>query len=175
MKIYDEATNEASVLAQKQKSELEETLLKVNHLESVIQDLEHKASQFEKENEGLAVANLKLTQELAEHESKVSIITEEKSTLNETHQVERKELAEKINKLEGQQSEHKQTEDNLKAEVESLKTEVAEKSVVQARVLELEQQLTLAKAQLKEVESITKAAEKEAELVSICVYNSYII
>ncbi|KAL5731411.1 hypothetical protein ACHQM5_004142 [Ranunculus cassubicifolius] len=170
MKIYDEATNEASVLAQKQKSELEEARLKVKHLESILQDLELKASQFEKENEELAVANLKLTQELAEHESKVSIVTEERNTLYKTHHVERKELAEKINKLEGQQSEQKQTEDNLKAEVESLKTEAAEKSVVQARVLE--QQLTMAEAQLKEKLSLLlRSLLHQTHLLPFCFHH----
>ncbi|KAF9587595.1 hypothetical protein IFM89_004427 [Coptis chinensis] len=178
IRIYEETTKEASAVAQSQKSELEEALLKIKHFESVVHDLQVMVSQFEKESEGLAVTNLKLNEELVVHQSKlpdsnkeflqVSTIMEENNSLNNTYQVERKELQEMISKLQGESNEQKELEETLRGVVESLKAELAEKSVVQARVVELDQQLVLAETRLKEeVESIkAKASEKEAELLS---------
>ena len=70
--------------------------------------------------------------------------------INETYQDSRKELQASINQLEEQLNGQKATEDSLKIELENLKAELSEKLVLQARVVELEQQLTLAESRLKE-------------------------
>lgn len=52
--------------------------------------------------------------------------------------------------LEGQLKEQKSNEDDLKAEIEILKTEIDEKSVLKDRLKELEKQLAIAEARVKE-------------------------
>ncbi|KAF8412706.1 hypothetical protein HHK36_000674 [Tetracentron sinense] len=214
IRAYEEQAHDASVITDAQKIELKEAHLKLKHLESIVEELQTKGGQFEKENEELAEANLKLTQELAAYESKmneiqtalsgvlaekdetveqlqsskkaiedlthqltsegqrlqsqISSVMEENNMLNRTYQDARKELQTVITQLEGQLNEQKAREDALMAEMENLKAELTEKSVLQTRVTELEQQLILAETQVKEeVESVrTLAAEKEAELSS---------
>ena len=80
----------------------------------------------------------------------VSSVMEENSLLNETYQAAKNELQAVIIQLEGQLKEQKENEDAIKSEVESLKTEVADKSVLQTRLDELQKQLVIAEARLKE-------------------------
>ncbi|KAF8390899.1 hypothetical protein HHK36_023198 [Tetracentron sinense] len=214
IRIYEEQAHETSAISETQKNELEETHLKLKHLESIVEELQTKAGQFEKENEGLTEVNLKLNQELASYEfkmnelqttlsgvlvekdetveqlnsskqaneglmqqltaegqrlqSQISSVMEENNMLNETYQDARKELQTVINQLEGQLNEQKAREDALNAEMENLKAELTQKSLLQTRVTELEQQLILAENRVKEeVESVrVLAAGKEAELAS---------
>ncbi|CBI34100.3 unnamed protein product, partial [Vitis vinifera] len=212
IKVYEEQAHEASAISETRKVDLEQTLLKLKDLESVVEELQTKLGHFEKESEGLAEANLKLTQELAAYESKmndlqeklltafsekdetveqlqfskkgiedlrqqlategqklqsqVSSVMEENNLLNETYQAAKNELQAVIIQLEGQLKEQKANEDAIKAEMENLKAEIADKSVLQTRLDELEKQLVLAEARLKEeVETVQAAAAgREAEL-----------
>ncbi|KAK1393430.1 hypothetical protein POM88_012486 [Heracleum sosnowskyi] len=63
--LYKEQAHEASTLVEAHKAELDQALTKLKALES-------KSAQFEKENEGLAEVNLKLTQELSAYESRLN-------------------------------------------------------------------------------------------------------
>ncbi|XP_077253344.1 early endosome antigen isoform X2 [Tasmannia lanceolata] len=218
VRVYEEHANEASGVAESRKVELEEALLKIKHLEGIVEEMQSKASQFETESEGLAEANLKLTQELAAYETKmneiqmmlntilvekeetveqfhsskkaiedltqqlasegqrlqfqISSVMEENNLLTKTYQDSREELKALIDQLEGQLegqlNEQKARENTLNSEVENLKAEIAEKSIMQTRIAELEQHLTLAESRLKEeAESIrAMAAEKEAGITS---------
>eukprot|EP00268_Persea_americana_P054219 TRINITY_DN618_c1_g1_i4.p1 TRINITY_DN618_c1_g1~~TRINITY_DN618_c1_g1_i4.p1 ORF type:complete len:1434 (-),score=474.80 TRINITY_DN618_c1_g1_i4:1760-6061(-) len=214
VKLSEEHANEAVATAESRKVELEEALLKLNQLEGIVGELQSKASQFETKNEGLAEANLKLTQELAAYETKVnelqtalnaafvekeetleqlhsskktiedlsqqlvaeghklqsqiSSVMEENNLLTKTYQDAKEELQAVIVQLETQLSEQKERENALSSVVENLKAELTEKSALQTRIEELEEQLLLAKTHLKqEVESLRAvAAEKEAGLTS---------
>lgn len=75
---------------------------------------------------------------------------EENNLLTETHQNAKKELQTVVLQLEGQLKEQKSNEDALKAEIEILKTEIDEKSVLKDRLKELEKQLAIAEARVKE-------------------------
>ncbi|CAK9135551.1 unnamed protein product [Ilex paraguariensis] len=213
-KLYSVQAHEVSTLAETRKIELEQTLSKLKDLESIIEELQSKSGKFEKESEGLAEANLKITQQLASYESKlndaetklsaafaekdeaveqvhsskktiedltlqlaseaqmlqaqISTVMEENNLLNETYKNATKELQTVILQLEGQLKEQKSSEDALKAELEILKAEIGEKSVLQNRLKELEEQLSIAKARVKEeVESVRVAATaRETELTS---------
>ncbi|KAK0584572.1 hypothetical protein LWI29_015388 [Acer saccharum] len=214
IKLYEEQAQEASVLSETRKVELEETLLKLNHLESITEELKTRSSNFERESGGLAETNLKITQDLASHETKlsdlqeklsatlvekdnaaeelqiskkaiedltqqltseghrlqsqISSVMEENNLLNETYENAKKELQSMISQLEGKLQEQKTTEDTLKFDIESLKAEAAEKSLLQTRLKELEELLVKVEAQSKqEVENVKAAAAgREAELIS---------
>lgn len=75
---------------------------------------------------------------------------EENNLLNENYQAAKNELQAVIIQLEGQLKEQKANEDAIKAEMENLKAEIADKSVLQTRLDELQKQLVLAEARLKE-------------------------
>lgn len=75
---------------------------------------------------------------------------EENSLLNETYQTAKNELQAVIIQLEAELKEQKANEDAIKAEVVNLKAEIADKSVLQARLDELDKQLVIAEARLKE-------------------------
>ncbi|KAJ8759706.1 hypothetical protein K2173_009807 [Erythroxylum novogranatense] len=80
IKLYEEQTHEASAIADSRKLELDETLLKLKHLESIVEEMQTKSGHFGKESGGLAEANLKLIQDLASHESKLSDLEMKLST-----------------------------------------------------------------------------------------------
>ncbi|KAH7533609.1 hypothetical protein FEM48_Zijuj04G0149900 [Ziziphus jujuba var. spinosa] len=212
LRLHEEQVHESSAISETRKVELEETYLKLKHLERTIEELQAKSAHFEKESRELAEANLKLTQEVAEYETKlsdlqtklstalvekdetvehlhtsrktiedlsqqltsdgqrlqsqISSVMDENQLLNETYQNAKNELQSVILQLEGQLKENKSNEVALKSENENLKVEIAEKSLLQTRLKELEEQLVKTEARLKEeVERIqAAAAEKEAEL-----------
>uniref|UniRef100_A0A6N2N863 Uncharacterized protein n=1 Tax=Salix viminalis TaxID=40686 RepID=A0A6N2N863_SALVM len=159
---------EAGAIAESRKVELEETLLKVKHLENIVEELKTKSGHYEKESGGLAEANFKLTQELASYESKLgdleaklsAILSEKDETVEQLHiskkAVEdlRQQLSDEGQKLQSQLEEElngqKANGDALKSEIESLKAEVAEKLALQTSIEELKKQLTAAESQLKE-------------------------
>lgn len=80
----------------------------------------------------------------------ISSIMDENQLLNETYQNAKNELQSVIMQLEGQLKENKANEDAIKSEIESLKVEIAEKSLLQTRLKELEEQLVKTEARLKE-------------------------
>lgn len=66
--LLDSSISEKNAIFETQ----EKTLLSVKHLEGILQEMQTKSAQIEKENEGLAEANLKLTRELDSYESKIN-------------------------------------------------------------------------------------------------------
>lgn len=80
----------------------------------------------------------------------ISSVMDENSLLNELNQNIKKELQQVISQLEEQLKEHKAGEDALKSEVENLKAEIAEKSLLEKSLKELEEQLVKTEAQLKQ-------------------------
>lgn len=70
--------------------------------------------------------------------------------LNETHQTSKKEQQNVIAHLEEQLKEIKSSEDSLKSQLEALQAEIHQKSQLQSRITELEDQLGRAEAHLKE-------------------------
>lgn len=75
---------------------------------------------------------------------------DENQLLNETYQNAKNELQSVILQLEGQLKDNKSNEVALKSENENLKVEIAEKSLLQTRLKELEEQLVKTEARLKE-------------------------
>lgn len=101
IKAFEEQACEVSTTIEKQKVELEETLLKLKHSEDVVEELQAKSSRAQKENEGLAEANLKLAEELAAYEAKLndlqvkfSAAVAEKDEVSEQLQSSKKALEE---------------------------------------------------------------------------------
>lgn len=80
----------------------------------------------------------------------ISSAIDEKNLLNETNQNLKKEFHSLIFDLEEKLKEQQKNEDSLKSEVETLKAEIAEKSVLQIRLKEIEGQLIKAESRLSE-------------------------
>lgn len=81
----------------------------------------------------------------------MSSVMEENTLLTETYQSAKRELETVIHQLEGQLKEQEAHADALKADMENkLKAEMDERSVLQTRMEQLEEQLVKAEAQLKE-------------------------
>ena len=80
----------------------------------------------------------------------ISSLMEENILLNETHQNTKKELQSVILRLEEQLKDEKENEGSLKLEIKNLKAEIAESSLLQTRVKELEEQLVTVESLLKE-------------------------
>jgi chromosome segregation ATPase len=72
IKLNEEQAQDACTTAEAREIDLEQTLSKLKHLESIVEELQTKSSDFEKESGGLAEANMKLTQEVAMYEFKLS-------------------------------------------------------------------------------------------------------
>jgi chromosome segregation ATPase len=93
IKLNEELAHQGAAISESRKVELEESLLKIKHLETVVEELQTKAGHYEKESGGLAEANLKLTQELASYESKLgdleaklsAILSEKDETVEQLH------------------------------------------------------------------------------------------
>ncbi|KAA8526157.1 hypothetical protein F0562_007743 [Nyssa sinensis] len=109
-----------------------------------------------------------LTSEGQRLHTQISSVMEENNLLNETYQNAKKELEDVSIQFEEKTKEHKLNEDALKAEMENLKAEIGEKTVLQNLLKELEEKSTITEARLKEeVESAqVAAANREAELTS---------
>ncbi|XP_039127026.1 golgin subfamily A member 3 [Dioscorea cayenensis subsp. rotundata] len=72
VRIYEEQVRESVAVVESQKSNLEETTLKLQDMDKLVDEMHSKAKQFETENETLIRTNLTLTQELAEYEAKMN-------------------------------------------------------------------------------------------------------
>ncbi|KAM0948674.1 putative ubiquitin interacting [Dioscorea sansibarensis] len=79
VRVYEEQVKELAAVVGSQKSKLEETTLKLQDMNKLVDYVHSKAKQFETENETLITTNLTLTQELAEYEAKLN---ELKTTLD---------------------------------------------------------------------------------------------
>lgn len=75
---------------------------------------------------------------------------EENNLLTETYQNAKKELQTVILQLEEQLNEQNAKQDALRSEIEKLKVEVTEKTVLQTRLKELEEQLVQSEDRLKQ-------------------------
>lgn len=75
---------------------------------------------------------------------------DEKNLLNETNQDIKKELQSLILDLEEKLKEQQKIEGSLRSEIETLKIEIAEKSVLQRQLQEIEGQLTKSESRLNE-------------------------
>jgi len=77
-------------------------------------------------------------------------VIDEKNLLNETNQDIKKELQSLILDLEEKLKEQQKIEGSLRSEIETLKIEIAEKSVLQRQLEEIEGQLTKSASRLNE-------------------------
>ncbi|KAJ0087791.1 hypothetical protein Patl1_33228 [Pistacia atlantica] len=173
IKIYEEQAQEASMIAETRKIELEETVLKLKNLESIVEELQTRSGHFERESGGLAEANLKLTQDLATYETKLSDLQANFSATL----VEKDETIEQIN------ASKKDLEQQLTSEIQGLQSQISSvmeennllnetyqnaKTELQSLISQLEGQLQQQKAievTLKsEIESLKSEAAGKLEL-----------
>ncbi|KAJ6363680.1 hypothetical protein OIU78_003788 [Salix suchowensis] len=152
--LKDVETKDLNEKLNAHEGQLEETLLKVTHLETVVEELKTKSDHFERESGGLAEDNLKLTQELASYESKLrdleaklsAILSEKDGTVEQLHISKkavddlRLQLTDEGQKLQSQISSVME-ENNLLNE-----TYQHEKKELQSVIIQLEEQLKGKKA-----------------------------
>ncbi|KAJ0980808.1 hypothetical protein J5N97_009063 [Dioscorea zingiberensis] len=79
VRVYEEQVRESVAVMEALKSKLEETTLKLQDMERLVDEMHLKTKQYETENETLGRTNLTLSQELAEHGEKIN---ELKATLD---------------------------------------------------------------------------------------------
>ncbi|KAJ6700278.1 EARLY ENDOSOME ANTIGEN [Salix purpurea] len=176
VKLFEEQSHEASTIADSRKTELEETLLKVTRLETVVEELKTKSGHFERESGGLAEDNLRLTQELASYESKLrdleaklsAILSEKDGTAEQLH-ISKKAVDDLRLQLTDVQSQISSVtkENNLLNE-----TNQHEKKELQSVIIQLEEQLKGQEANEdglnSEIESLkAEVAEKSALQTSL--------
>ncbi|KAJ6741553.1 EARLY ENDOSOME ANTIGEN [Salix viminalis] len=169
-------SHEASTIADSRKTELEETLLKVTRLETVVEELKTKSGHFERESGGLAEDNLRLTQELASYESKLrdleaklsAILSEKDGTAEQLH-ISKKAVDDLRLQLTDVQSQISSVtkKNNLLNE-----TNQHEKKELQSVIIQLEEQLKGQEANEdglnSEIESLkAEVAEKSALQTSL--------
>ncbi|XWS36804.1 hypothetical protein CRYUN_Cryun20dG0117200 [Craigia yunnanensis] len=138
-------------------------------LTAALTEKDETAEQLHTSKKAIEDLTQQITSEGQRLQSQISSLTEENNMINETHQNTKKELQSVILKLEEQLKDEKENEESLKLEITNLKAEIAESSMLQSRVKEIEGQLVTVETQLKEeVESVkTAASVREAELTSI--------
>ncbi|XP_038985675.1 myosin-9-like isoform X3 [Phoenix dactylifera] len=148
---YETKINELQTASKVTIGEKEEMSLQLHSSRKTIEDL---MQQFDSEKEKL--------------QSQMTSVMEENNMLNEMYQNAKKELEAIIVQLEEQVNAQKARELSLNADVENLKAELAEKSVIQSKISQLEQQLLLAETKyMEKIEGAQlAAAEKEAVLTS---------
>jgi len=180
IKLNEELAHQGAAISESRKVELEESLLKIKHLETVVEELQTKAGHYEKESGGLAEANLKLTQELASYESKLgdleaklsAILSEKDETVEQLHiskkAVEdlRQQLSDEGQKLQSQISSVMEENNLLNETYQNGKKEL------QSVIIQLEEELMGQKANedaLKsQIESLkAEVAEKLALQTSL--------
>ncbi|KAF5748867.1 myosin-9-like [Tripterygium wilfordii] len=147
--IYESKLSDVQAKLSAAHAEKDET---VEHLQTSKKTIEELSQQLSTEGQKL--------------QSQISSIMEENNLLSETYQNSNKELQSLIFQLQEQLKEQKANEDALRFELEKHKGEIAEKAVLQTRLKEVEEQLVLGEAQLKdEKESYSqKEVEREAAL-----------
>ncbi|XP_064969296.1 uncharacterized protein LOC135584586 [Musa acuminata AAA Group] len=120
------------------------------------EDVSMELHSFKKETEYLLQL---LNSDKEKLQSQITSVTEENNMLNEMYQNARRQLEATIVQLEEKLSEQMARELSLNSVIENLKEELSEKSLMQPRILELEEKLRDAEEQLehhgKAVEEIT--------------------
>ncbi|KAL3502395.1 hypothetical protein ACH5RR_036844 [Cinchona calisaya] len=164
VKAYEEQAHEASTVAESLKVELEQTLLKLRNLESVIEELQGKSAQSQQETDKLLEANIKLTEELASYESKVNdTLTKLTAALVEKDEaIKEVQLAKKT--IEGLTQQLTSEGERLHSQISSV---IEEKNMLtethELSKKELQAVATRLEEQLKELESREGALNAEIE------------
>ncbi|KAJ6802101.1 myosin-2 heavy chain-like isoform X1 [Iris pallida] len=177
-----EQLGDVTVLAENRKVELEEVLLKIQNLESLVHATESKAHQFETENESLASTNMVQLQKLANYETKVNeletalnaVISEKEETSVQLHSSKKttedlmQEFASDREKLQSQISSVMEENAMLNKTYQNAKEEL---DAVKIHVEELKERETSLSAEVEnlklEIRSMALAiAEKEVVLSS---------
>ncbi|WOK94748.1 myosin-14-like [Canna indica] len=115
----------------------------------------------------MEVIHQQLNSHWENHQLQIASDMEERDKLTEMYQKEKTELKAIIIHLKEQLHEQKNREVSLNAHVENLKVELADKSLMQDQITELEKKLLIAQKSYTELtESIRTAVEKEATLTS---------
>ncbi|XP_019454298.1 PREDICTED: myosin-9-like [Lupinus angustifolius] len=196
IKHSEKQAQEAVAISETLKAGLSESLLKLKHLETVADDnskLNHEIAAYESklsdlqsklsvalvEKDGIAreiLTSKNAIEELVtKHnalvqtlKSEISTVLNEKNFLNETNHNLKKELQSVIFDLEERLKEKQRDEDSLRSEVEKLKIEISEKSKLQSRVIEIEEQLIKSESRLNEEVGRLQAvvSQREVELRS---------
>lgn len=123
IKLFEEQALNAVVASGTQKDELEESLIKLKHLQTVIEELQNKSLDHEKETSGLNDENSKLNQEIAIYESKLSDLQSKLSAALAEKDETAKEILTSKNAIDELVSKHS-------AEVQTLNSQVHEKQTI---------------------------------------------
>ncbi|KAG2711425.1 hypothetical protein I3760_04G076600 [Carya illinoinensis] len=188
IELYKEQAQESSTIAEARNIELEQTLSKLKHLESIVEELQTKSRDLEKETGGLAVANMKLTEEVATYESKLSnlqakllaALAEKDETVEQlnsskkaievlTHQLasEGQKLQSQISSIMEENNHLSETHQNSKKELESVILQLEEKLKEQnAKEDALKSEIENLKAEIDEKPVLqTRLKELEEQLM----------
>ncbi|KAL6983190.1 hypothetical protein U1Q18_016583 [Sarracenia purpurea var. burkii] len=183
IKMYEEQIREASRVTESQKIEVEQTLLKAKGLEEILEELQNKSGQIEKEREGLAESNSKLTREVATYESKLNdlhkkisaTVAEKDEALDQLYSSKKQieDLTEQL-AIERQKQQSQRDADSqkdleqeaaLKHSFEELESKKKVVILLEKQVKELEQKLQLADIKSKEKGDGGSPAELKDEMV----------
>lgn len=145
--------------------ELSEHESKLNDIQTkltaTLSDRDEATDQLYASQKAVEDLKLQLDSDSQRLQSQISSVMEENNLLTETHQNAKEELQAAVIQLEGQIKQHISNEHALTSEIENMKAEVEEKSALSERLKELEEQLAITKAQVKEEKEVN--AQKEME------------
>jgi len=120
IKIYEEQAREAVAIAENHKAELEESLIKLKHLEAVVEEQQNKSLERETETAGINEEKLKLVQEIAVYESKLSDLQSKLSAALVEKDETVKEILASKNAVEDLVTKHSEEVQTLKSQVNTL-------------------------------------------------------
>ena len=122
IKLFEEHAREAVATSGTHKAELEQSLIKLKHLEIVIEELQNKSLHHEKETAGLNEENSKLNQEIASYESKLSDLQETLSAALVEKEETDKELLTLKDAMEKLGTKHSAEVQTLNSQVHEIQT-----------------------------------------------------
>ncbi|XP_031505393.1 uncharacterized protein LOC116267666 [Nymphaea colorata] len=145
LRIYQEQAADAEEIIENQRTQMEETLSKLVHLESFVKELQSSYSKLKDENDALAETNTKLTQELTSNQTQMSILQESLTSsqaeandivrqldeckkaiaeLREQHEVGRKKLESQLSSAMSENHALNEMYQNALKELEAVKSEL---------------------------------------------------
>ncbi|KAM1010524.1 hypothetical protein ACFX2C_045994 [Malus domestica] len=164
IKLYEEQVRETSAVSETRNAELEESLSKLNNLESFVEELQTKSAHFEEESRKLAEANIKLTEDVSTYESKLSDLEAKYSTavVEKDETVEQLQAAKRT--IEDLTQQHSSEGQKLQSQISSVMDENSLLNEVHHNTKkELQQVISNLEEQLKEQKAGEAALKSEVE------------
>ncbi|RWW24401.1 hypothetical protein GW17_00011318 [Ensete ventricosum] len=180
LRNYEEQASESAVVAANQKGELEEALIKLQHLEGLTEQLKGMIDEFQTENKGLASQNMSLSEELATYDGKLNelqvafntVVTEKedisiqlhasKKELEDLRQLHHSDKEELQSQVELDSKKELERQASMKQSLDALESKNQHATLFEKQVEELKQRLQEAESQYKE-----KTAEMEKKIAEL--------